>query len=130
MIARPLLAWLGLMVLAISNGAFREAVITPRLGAGKAHLASTLLLCISIFLLAWFLVPWIAPTSPAQAFVVGGMWLLMTLVFEFGFGRLVAKKSWAELLADYDILSGRVWLLVLLTVCSAPYFVASARRLY
>ena len=35
------------------------------------------------------------------------MWLGLTLAFEFGFGRLVAKQSWEQLLADYNVAAGR-----------------------
>ena len=34
---------------------------------------------------------------------MGTGWLALTVVFEFGFGRLVAKQSWDELLADYNV---------------------------
>lgn len=40
MIGRAFLTWLALMVLAIANGALREAVLAPQLGPGAAHLAS------------------------------------------------------------------------------------------
>ena len=36
----------------------------------------------------------------------------MTLTFEFGFGRLVEGLSWSTMLADYDVTSDRIWVLV------------------
>jgi len=39
--------------------------------------------------------------------MVGASWLVMTVGFELGFGRLVAKQSWEELLAGYDVTRGR-----------------------
>ena len=44
----------------------------------------------------------------------------LTVSFEFGFGRLVMKHSWERLLHDYNILEGRVWILVLLWTLLAP----------
>ena len=44
----------------------------------------------------------------------------MTVAFEFGFGRLVAKASWEELLADYNLASGRLWPLVLAWIALGP----------
>jgi len=33
--------------------------------------------------------------------LIGLLWLLLTLLFEFGFGRLVQHKAWAQLLRAY-----------------------------
>ena len=45
--------------------------------------------------------------------MVGAAWLSLTVAFEFGFGRAVAKQSWEELLADYNVSQGRTWPFVL-----------------
>lgn len=50
----------------------------------------------------------------------------LTVAFEFGFGRLVAKQSWHELLGDYDLRRGRTWPLVLAWIAVGP---AVVRRL-
>jgi hypothetical protein len=49
------------------------------------------------------------------------MWLGLTVVFVFLFGHNVAKRSWHELLRDYNLFAGRVWLVVLVWVTIAPY---------
>ena len=36
------------------------------------------------------------------------------------FARLVAKQSWSELMADYDISKGRTWPLVLVWIGVGP----------
>ena len=58
-----------------------------------------------------------------DAVIVGASWLVMTTGFEFGFGRLVAKQSWKELLADYDVTRGRTWPLVLAWIAVGPLVV-------
>ena len=50
----------------------------------------------------------------------GMSWVVMTLGFEFGSGRLVGKLAWSELLADYDVRAGRIWVLVPLWTAVAP----------
>jgi hypothetical protein len=50
MMLRAIAIWLLLLVLAIANGALREAVLTPRLGADAGHRVSTLTLCALILL--------------------------------------------------------------------------------
>jgi len=129
MFLRAFLVWLGLMFLAIGNGFLRESVLSPTMGVDRARVVSTLLLCLSIFVVAWLGIPWIAPESTRNALLAGGLWLGLTLAFEFGFGRMVARKSWDELLADYDLSRGRIWPLVLVATLTAPWLTAQLRGL-
>jgi hypothetical protein len=52
----------------------------------------------------------------------------MTVGFEFAFGRLVAKQSWQDLLADYNLARGRTWPLVLAWIAAGPAVVPGLRR--
>jgi hypothetical protein len=61
------------------------------------------------------------PASGEQAWAVGALWLVLTLAFEFLFGRYVARKSWQHLFHDYNVLAGRVWVLIPAWVAAAPY---------
>ena len=44
----------------------------------------------------------------------------MTVAFEFGFGRTVAKQSWEELLDDDNLAEGGTWPLVLAWIGLGP----------
>lgn len=114
------LAWFGMMVIAIVNGTIRDFTYKPFIGALAAHQISTLtlLLCFAAFF--WLLTRRWPIISARQAWIIGSVWLLMTLAFEFGIGCL-AGKSWSELFHAYDVFSGQVWLLVPLWVLIGPY---------
>jgi hypothetical protein len=60
---------------------------------------------------------------------MGLAWLAMTVLFEFLFGRLVARNSWGELLQAYNLSTGNLWLLVLLVIALSPFLVAKLRGL-
>jgi hypothetical protein len=47
-------------------------------------------------------------------------WLALAAAFEFLAGHHVFGKPWSRLIADYDVLHGRVWVLVVLTTVAAP----------
>jgi hypothetical protein len=130
MTVRAIVIWFALLVAAVVNGAFRVAVLVPRLGDAAGHVVSSLMLCVLIALLSWATIGWVHPSTPAQAVAVGVLWLVLTLVFEFGFGHFVAHKTWPELLADYNLLGGRIWLLVLLTTMASPYLLGRFRGLF
>jgi hypothetical protein len=63
----------------------------------------------------------------ARALRVGSGWLALTAMFEFGFGRWLAKEEWSELLADYDLAQGRLWTLVLAWTALGPLAVVAVR---
>jgi hypothetical protein len=128
MVLRALVVWLVMLIVAVCNGAFREFVLVPRLGQGVAHVASTLILCACIGTVVYFAIPRILPRSAGDAVSIGAGWLLLTLAFEFGFGRL-RGRSWVDLLADYDVLNGRIWLLVLIVTLLAPLVMARERQI-
>jgi hypothetical protein len=125
---RALIIWCALLLVAVANGGFREAVLTPRFGSHTGHIVSTIMLCAGILIVTYLAVAWIRPGSRGDTIVIGLAWLALTLAFEFGFGR-ARGEPWADLLADYDVLKGRIWVLVLVTTAIAPYLAARVRGL-
>jgi hypothetical protein len=110
-----------MVAIAVANGAVREGGLRHWLGEGPARQVSTLML-LGFFALYMAAVFRLWPLdSPAQALGVGAMWLVLTLAFEFTLGRLVSQLSWPELLAEYNLFAGRLWVLVPLWVAVAPY---------
>lgn len=117
---RALLAWLGFAVLAVACGAARVALVQPLAGEAAAHVLGTLAVCA---LLVWLIGKFAARErlrAMPRLLALGAFWALLTMAFEFGFGRWVAGHSWERLLADYDLMSGRIWVLVLLTMLLGP----------
>ncbi len=115
------LAWFPMVAIAIANGVVREAWYGKYLSELAAHQISTLIAVILFGVYIWFIVLFWRPTSKVQAIAVGLLWLAMTIAFELVFGHSVAGHSWERLLHDYNLLAGRVWLLVLVWVAVAPY---------
>ena len=69
-------------------------------------------------------------SSAQQAWLVGAVWLVMTLALETFMGRVLGGKPWPEVFEDYDVLAGRIWILVPLWTFVGPYafFRAFERR--
>jgi hypothetical protein len=120
MLARAGAVWFGIMLLAILNGAIRDLLFVPRLGEFIARAVSCITLASAILLVAWLTLRWIGPASLDDAWTIGVMWLAMTLAFEFLAGHYLFRTPWPTLLADYNLLAGRLWILVLLATVAAP----------
>lgn len=110
-----------MVAIAIANGAVREAGLKPRLGDARARQLSTVLLVLffAVYMAAVFRLHPVASTP--EAVEVGLLWLVLTLAFELGLGRWVSRLSWSQILAEYDVFAGRLWILVPLWVAIAPY---------
>ena len=118
---RYFLAWFPMILIAVANGAVREAWLIPRLGEHAGRQVSTLLL-IALFAVYIALIVRTWPfASNGQALAVGAMWLVLTLAFEFLLGRFVSGLSWQQMLAEYDLAAGRLWAVVPIWLGIAPY---------
>jgi hypothetical protein len=113
-------AWPGAAMIGVANGVAREATYGKRLPELAAHQLSTVT-AIAAFAMYFRALDRRWPiTDDGQALAIGAAWLSMTVGFEFGFGRLVAKASWEEMLAEYDLARGRTWPLVLAWIGFGP----------
>ena len=121
LLIKVLALWGFLAVIAILNGIFRGAVLGPRLGKGPGHVVSAFLL-ITVFLVTIYLFLHGIDNaySNTDLLVIGMIWTVMTVSFEFAFGHCVMKHPWERLLSDYNLLKGRLWSLVLLAILLGP----------
>lgn len=121
MVTRYLLAWLGLPFIGIVNGLIRQTGYRDLLGDLAAHQLSTA----TAILLFGLYVGWLSRRWPLssshEAVTVGLLWLALTMAFEFLFGHYVMGNRWERLLYDYNLLAGRVWVLVLVWIAVAPF---------
>ena len=120
MLLRYAAFWLVLAVLAIFNGIMREGTYGPYVPELAAHQISTLTAITLTGVAVWLFHRWQPTQSAREAWLIGAMWFVMTIAFEFGFGHFVAGHSWERLLADYNLLAGRVWPLFLAWVLLMP----------
>ena len=121
MVAKYLLLWLVLAIIAIANGVIRQTTYGKVVPELAAHQISTITAILATGAVVWGLSRIWPLESSSQAWTVGILWLLLTIIFEFGFGHFVAGHSWVKLLADYNLINGRVWLLFLIWVAVTPF---------
>ncbi len=124
---RWLLAWLGGPVIGIVNGVARETLYADRVGDLTAHQISTAV-ALALFALYFVLLERRRPLPTYRAaLAVGAVWRALTVAFEFAFGRWGDGKTWSELVADYNVLRGHLWPVVLAWLALGP---AVVRRLH
>jgi hypothetical protein len=120
---RYLPGWLILAVVAVGNGVLRETTYGKFLPELASHQVSTLMAMVFTGIVVWMLHRRWPIASSRQAWLIGVLWLVFTIAFEFGFGHFIVGHSWARLLTDYNLFAGRVWPLFLLWVMVLPYVI-------
>lgn len=120
LVLKSIAVWLLILCLAVLNGVLREALLLPALGKPAALILSGVLLSALILLVTYLSVRLVGIANISQALVAGILWLCLTLVFEFGFGRLVQHKTWTVLFEAYTFKDGNIWPLVLAVILFAP----------
>jgi len=124
--AKAMALWPVLLALIVAVGAVRELLVADHLGPLAAHQVMTLAACAVVFGAIVMFVRVVRP-SPTQALGMGALWVILGVLFEFGFFHYVGGHPWSELLADYDLSRGRLLLLLWATLLLGPWL--AARRL-
>jgi hypothetical protein len=102
-LVRAVVVWLLLLVLAILNGAFREAVLNPALGPQMGPRVSTVLL--------------------------SGL-MALTLAFRVRRRVLAVPQATGGAVYDYNLTRGRIWPVVLVVTALSPVLVGKWRHLW
>lgn len=118
--------WLIFGLLTILLGIFREGFFIPMTNL-DGTMARLILIPIPIFYT--FLITYFFLKRESEDFIqrdtiiLGVLWLIWTILFEFIFGMIVMGNSLEYLIADYNIFAGRVWILFLISLLIAPFIV-------
>jgi len=125
MLVYPLGIWMLMAVVAVLNGVLRETVLIPRVGEYPGHVISTALLVGAILLLSYlYFTKTSAEYTQTELVLVGVVWTVLTVGFEFLVGYLEGTPV-SVTLGQYDVLAGQIWILVPLTLLVAPLLFGS-----
>ncbi len=128
-VQKSLEVWLFVAIAASMNGMFRSLFLTPRVGEYTSHVLSVLTLMIVILLSSSILVHRLRREyGNSDLFLIGSFWAMLTVSVDLVFEYYVLDIPWRAILSDYNLASGRIWILVLTTELIGPWFMASNRR--
>jgi hypothetical protein len=124
---RSIAIWTIFIIIESLNGTIRKLWLVPLWGDLRAHQISFITGSLLILTIATIFVPWLKISSLSQSIGVGVFWMLLTVVFEVGLGRLRFGYSWAQIAADYNLLQGRLMSLGLVLLILAPLLATKIR---
>ena len=118
--------WLAIAAVCFALGAIGDGLLYPGFGAVAVPFKG-LAMCAAIFAVAWFCVPRIARTTSAGYWLVGTLWLVLTVAFECAEAILVEGASVDQMVAAYNPLTGNLWLFVVATALVSPRLAVAIR---
>jgi hypothetical protein len=127
-IIRSLAIWLLIICAEIILGVLRAVLLVPLVGEFRSNQIGVFTGSAIIILIAYFTIRWIGAKRTGELLMVGGNWLVLTVAFEFLFGRFVMGLSWDRLGSDYNLLNGGLMPIGLLLLFISPLIGAKLRR--
>jgi hypothetical protein len=126
---RALAVWLVIVCAESVHGALRTVFLAPYVGDFRARQISVFTGSLLILLIAYLFIHWIRAGTTRALITVGFVWLVLTILFEFGLGRFVLGLSWGRLASDYDIRRGGLMVFGLILLTLSPLIAARLRGL-
>lgn len=105
------------------SGIFRRLFVEPLLGDMPSRQTGVLLGSAFIVLITVLNIRSMELVSPGQQLKAGGLWVVLTLVFELGLG-LLTGASWERMLSDYDPRQGGLMIFGLLFMLFSPFLIS------
>lgn len=124
---RAFVVWLIIIVAESIHGVVRTLLLAPIVGDRAARQIGVLIGALLIFVIAYLCIRWIDARTKLQLLGVGLLWVVLTLLFELGLGRLVLGLPWERIAEDYEPTRGGFLGLGLLFMAVSPLLAEKLR---
>lgn len=126
---RAFLVWLIIIFAESIHGTLRQLFLAPLIGDFPARRIAVFTGMLLIFIITYFFIRWIAAPTVKSLLAIGIMWMILTIMFEFGLGFFVFSYSWERMFEDYNLSRGGLMGFGLLFLVFVPLIAAKLRGL-
>ena len=126
---RSLVVWTVIILAESIHGTARALFLQPYVGDLQARQIGVITGSIIIFVIVFALIRWVGARTVSQLLRIGCLWVVLTLAFEIGLGRLVMGYSWERIISDYNIVQGGLLSIGMVLLLFAPVVSAKMRGL-
>jgi hypothetical protein len=122
-----MLIWLLLMAAEMVHGIARTVWLAPVLGDFRARQIAVFSGSLLILLIVSMTIQWMRVPSQRLLAPIGFFWVVLTVGFEIGFGRVILGYPWARLASDYDPREGGLLPIGLAVMALSPWLATRIR---
>jgi hypothetical protein len=126
-VQRAVAVWLLLMAAEVIHGIARTLWLTPLVGDVRARQIAVFSGSLLILLITSLTIRWLRVRTLRALMSIGVLWVVLTLAFEFGLGRLVLGYSWDRLASDYNVCERGLLPIGLLVMAMSPWLATRIR---
>ena len=126
-VQRAVAVWLLLMAAEVIHGIARTLWLTPLVGDVRARQIAVFSGSLLILLITSLTIRWLRVRTLRALMSIGVLWVVLTLAFEIGLGRLVLGYSWDRLASDYNVLEGGLLPIGLTVMAMSPWLATRIR---
>jgi hypothetical protein len=126
---RSLVVWTVIILAESIHGTARALFLQPYVGDLQARQIGVITGSVIIFVIVFALIRWVGARTVSQLLRIGCLWVVLTLAFEIGLGRLVMGYSWERIISDYNIVQGGLLSIGMVVLLFAPVVSAKMRGL-
>lgn len=123
-LSRGIAVWFLIIFAETIHGIARRLLLEPIVGDLRARQVSVVIGSVLILLIAFVFIRWLKGSGKLDFFLVGAIWVGLTLIFEIGIGRFALGLTWERISSDYDLMKGGLMPLGLLVMFVAPLITA------
>jgi hypothetical protein len=124
---RAFAVWFVIVAAETVHGVLRGLLLVPLVGDLPARQIGVPVGSLLVFAVAYLCIRWIAARTKPQLVGVELLWVVLTVLFEVGLGRLVLDLPWDRIAEDYDPARGGFLGLGLLFMAVSPLLAARVR---
>lgn len=124
LLLKALVIWVVIALAEIAHGIARTLLLAPRIGKLRSDQIGVFSGSLIILAISWFLVPWLGTNQSSDLALVGAVWVVLMLTFEFTFGRRYLRLPWDRIIANYDLRRGGLMGFGMLFLFFAPLLTA------
>jgi hypothetical protein len=126
--SRAFAVWLLVILVEVAHGIVRTLLLTPAVGDFRARQIGVFTGSLLILWIATLTIRWIGANRTPTLVWIGVGWVVLTLVFEIGIGRMLGA-SWERIGSDYNLLEGGLLPLGLAIMALSPLLAARLKGL-
>lgn len=119
--------WLIIIAAETAHGVLRTILLAPRVGDLPARQIGVPVGSLLVCGVAFLFIRWIAAGTNLRLLGVGLLWVVLTVLFEIGLGRLILGLSWGRITEDYNVTRGGFLGFGLLIMGLSPLMAAKFR---
>lgn len=121
--------WLFIMIAEVIHGILRGLFLVPRVGLMRSSQIGVFIGMGIIFAITTLSIRRMGVHRRGELLCIGGIWLVLTVIFEYTLGCVILGYPTARFLADYDIRHGGLMLIGMVFLFFAPLIAARVRRI-